>query len=244
MCGTILSASMLTWVGRQYDRYGARPVALLATIGLGIVLIYLSQVDRIQAVIGADSTSMVVNFLIMFFGFFTLRFSGQGALTLVSRNMMMKWFEKRRGFAMGFSNVTTSLTFASAPVFFEYLIQRYDWNGAWMILAVITGLVFPFYILTFFRDDPEKSGIRPDGDFVESAQSKANRFPVVKDFSLSEAQKTIGFWVFSMMLAMQALYWTGLTFNIVSLFEHAGYDRETAVSALIRDCHHRNLGCE
>ncbi|RJE71676.1 MFS transporter [Reichenbachiella sp. MSK19-1] len=233
MCGTVLSASMLTWVGRKYDKYGARRVALISTLGLGIVLIYLSQVDNIQSYLGGNTSTVVMNFAIMAFGFFTLRFSGQGALTLVSRNMMMKWFEKRRGFAMGFSNVATSLTFASAPVFFEILIQRYDWDGAWMILAVITGVVFPFFVLAFFRDSPENSGLKPDGHYIESAKSKANRFPVVKEYSLPEAQRTIAFWVFSMMLAMQALYWTGVTFNIVSLFEHASYDRETAVSIFL-----------
>ncbi|MCV9388452.1 MFS transporter [Reichenbachiella ulvae] len=234
MCGTILSASMLTWVGKKYDIHGARPVALIATVGLGMVLVYLSQVNHIQSFFGADGNSVMLNFVIMCFGFFALRFSGQGALTLVSRNMMMKWFEKRRGFAMGFSNVVTSLTFASAPVFFEHLIQRFDWNGAWLVLAVITGLGFPLYIIFFFRDDPENSGLKPDGGFVESKKrAKKNLFPVVKDFTLTEAQKTVGFWVFSMMLAMQALYWTGVTFNIVSLFEHSGYDRETAVSIFL-----------
>ncbi|PIB37100.1 hypothetical protein BFP72_17660 [Reichenbachiella sp. 5M10] len=233
MCGTVLSASMLTWVGQKYDKHGARPIALISSLALGVVLIYLSQVDTVQSLFGADGSSMVVNFIIMCSGFFALRFSGQGALTLVSRNMMMKWFEKRRGFAMGFSNVATSLTFASAPVLFELLIQSYAWDGAWMILAVITGFVFPFFVVTFFRDDPENSGLKPDGDFVESQKSKANRFPVVRDFTLAEAQRTLGFWIFALMLAMQALYWTGLTFNIVSVFELAGYSRETSVSIFL-----------
>lgn len=233
MCGTLLSASMLTWVGRKYDQYGARPVAMLSAIGLGIVLIYLSQVDVIQKLLHANQNSVVINFSIMFLGFFALRFSGQGALTMVSRNMMMKWFEARRGFAMGFSSVATSLSFSSAPVFFELLINKYNWDGAWVALAIITGVLFPLFVLIFFRDDPLKSGLEPDGGAIVKKNNKVNRFPVVRDFTLGEAQKTIGFWVFSLMLAMQALYWTGFTFNIVSLFESAGYERQIAVSIFL-----------
>lgn len=233
MCGTLLSASLLTWVGRRYDQYGARPIALISTLGLGIVLIYLSQIDGVQRLLHGDQDSLILNFSIMFLGFFALRFTGQGALTMVSRNMMMKWFEVRRGFAMGFSSVATALSFSSAPVFFEKLINKYDWNGAWIVLAVLTGVLFPIFVLIFFRDDPTKSGLKPDGKTAVENKNKVNRFPVVRDFTLSEAQRTVGFWVFSMMLAMQALYWTGFTFNIVSVFEVAGYTRKTAVSIFI-----------
>jgi len=93
--------------------------------------------------------------------------------------------------------------------------------------------LFPIFILIFFRDDPSKSDLKPDGNVKIKKKSKVNRFPVVRDFTLAEAQRTIGFWVFSLMLAMQALYWTGFTFNIVSLFESAGYDRQTAVSMFL-----------
>lgn len=232
MCGTITSAAFLTWVGRKYDKHGVRPIAILSSIGMASTLIFLSQVDVIQSWLPPFLTGTIGNFMIMYVGFATLRFTGQGALTLVSRNMMMKWFEKRRGSAMGFSNVITALTFSSAPVFFELLISDYGWKGAWQILAIISGVCFPLIVLFFFRDDPEKSGMKPDGNYIEKA-SKRNKFPVVKQFSLKEASQTTGFWVFAMMLTMQAFYWTGFTFNIVSIFEIDGYERSTAISIFL-----------
>lgn len=232
MCGTITSASFLTWIGRKYDQYGVRPIAILASVGMALTLVFLSQADVMQTYLPAFLVGRTGNFLIMYIGFASLRFSGQGALTLVSRNMMMKWFEKRRGFAMGFSNVITSLTFSSAPVFFEMLILNYGWKGAWIILAIIAGLGFPLLILFFFRDDPEKSGLKPDGKFIEK-EIRKNRFPVVKQYELKETMKSLPFWVFALMLAMQAFYWTGFTFNIVSIFETSGYLRSTAVSIFL-----------
>ena len=35
----------------------------------------------------------------MLLGFFAIRFSGQGVLTSASRNVLLLWFERRRGFS-------------------------------------------------------------------------------------------------------------------------------------------------
>lgn len=233
LAGTIVSASLLTWVGKLYDRHGARPIAMLSTVSMALVLIYLSQADRVVAFIFNTQESSLINILFMFLGFFLLRFSGQGALTMVSRNMMMKWFEKRRGTAMGYSNVATAICFSMAPVFFEFLIQGYGWREAWIILAGIVGVGFTAFIIIFFRDDPENSGLKMDDDYQQSEKQKANYFPVVKEFTLREARGTLAFWVFTAMLAGQALYITGFTFNLTSIFEISGLSRETAVSVFI-----------
>ncbi|MFY0626239.1 MAG: MFS transporter [Reichenbachiella sp.] len=233
LAGTIVSASLLTWVGKLYDKKGVRPIAMLSTVSMALVLVYLSQTDRIIYWLAETNDNRLLNIVMMFLGFFMLRFAGQGALTMVSRNMMMKWFEKRRGFAMGFSNVATAICFSMAPVFFEFLIKQNGWRGAWIVLAAIAGLGFTFYILVFFRDDPENSDIAMDGNYVPTKNEKTNLFPVVKDYTLVEARGTFSFWLFTAMLAAQALYITGLTFNITSLFEVSGLSREEAVQIFI-----------
>ena len=45
MVGTILSSFLLTKAGRLYDSHGARLVGGIGSVGLGISLIILSQVD-------------------------------------------------------------------------------------------------------------------------------------------------------------------------------------------------------
>ena len=89
MSGTIGSAFLLPWMGRLYDKIGVRPIGIIASVGLGLILVYLSQVDRIVRFIQKDP-SIYVTFIFIFFGFLLLRFTGQGILTMISRNMMMK----------------------------------------------------------------------------------------------------------------------------------------------------------
>ena len=60
MFGTMLSALLLTQAGKFFDRFGALRTALIASIGLGISLLYLSQLDRINRVFG--SPKVLVSF--------------------------------------------------------------------------------------------------------------------------------------------------------------------------------------
>ena len=227
MLGTILSSFLLTKAGRLYDSYGARIVGGIGSVGLGLSLIVLSQVDKIIISLGAFGKVMPV-IIIMVVGFGFIRFFGQGVLTLVSRTMMMKWFDARRGFATSFSSVFTALGFSMAPVYLELLIQEFDWNGAWMAMGVAAAFVFPIVIFIFFRNSPTDVGLLPDGGKLKK-QTKRLLFPVVKEFSLSEVRGTLVFWVFALFLAMQAFYITGFTFHVVSIFETVNMERSEAI---------------
>ena len=231
--GTITSASLLTWVGKKYDKHGTRPIGILATVTMASILIYLSQSDRIIYYLTGTNNNRLANIFFMYFGFFILRFAGQGALTMISRNMMMKWFELRRGFAFSFSNPFIVIGFSLAPVLFEYLIQTYNWRGAWIVLAIAVGVFFTIFILIFFRDSPENSGLKPDGDYVPTKKQKKDLFPVVKDFTLREAQRNFSFWLFTFALAAQALFITGLTFNITDIFTKSGLTRSEGVNLFL-----------
>ncbi len=229
MCGTITSSLILTKAGKLYDRYGVRPIAITASLGLGVALLYMSNVDKIIAFFTQKSVSITATFLAVLFGFLMMRFFGQGVLTLASRTMMMKWFDAKRGFAMGFANVFTALLFSLAPVLFEYLIQNYGWRSAWQFTALVLLFIFPIIIFIFFRNDPTDVGLQPDGEDIHK-ETRQIYFPTNEEFTLNKARRTIAFWVVTGLLAMQGLWITGFTFHIVSVFQEVGLDRATAVS--------------
>lgn len=231
MIGTILSSTLLTRAGRFYDRFGARPVAMIAAVCLAGGLFYLSQIDQIaifmtqQIGVSLHWTSFVGVLL----GFLTIRFFGQGVLTLVSRGMMMKWFDRRRGFALGFSNFFMAIGFSFAPLSFEWLIQDYGWRGAWQFIAILLAVVCPIFIFIFFRNDPVDAGLKPDGKMSQKRQDRPQRFITSRNFNLNEARSSFSFWVIAALLAMNGLYKTGFAFNIVSIFEQVGDTRAQAV---------------
>ena len=234
MFGTLLSAFFVSKAGRLFDRFGARYVALFATIILGISLLLCAVSVQISEIIKSiiNVRTWVVPFGVMCVLFFFVRFSGQGVLTMASRNMIMLWFDKNRGKVNAISSITVSLGFSSSPLVLNYLIENHGWERSWQILAV--GLfIFSFSILQFYRNKPEDFNLVPDG--VQKTIKKVVEAPkkVLKDFTLTEAKKTRGFWMFGLVLAFHSFFGTGITFHVVSIFATQGYSRAHAIAIFI-----------
>jgi len=235
MIGTIASSLILTYAGKMYDKYGARWIGMVVSIILSLVLILLSQSDRIIHLFIADKNSgFYVGFAmaVLMLLFFGLRFSGQGVLTMISRNMLMKWFIARRGWVNGISSVFVALGFSMAPLTFDMLIQETSWRSAWLSMAVVIGIFFTAFVFLFFRDNPEDLGMIPDGE-VHGNKEHDVTIKAFKQFTLAEARKTLSFWLFTIPLALYALYITGFTFHLVSIFENVGMSRDKALAIFI-----------
>lgn len=234
MLGTIASALLLTRAGTLYDRLGARVVGTAACVGLGSVLLALSRVDKIAAGLGAAVGALSAAsaaMCVMVVGFFLLRFFGQGVLTLVSRNMIMKWFERRRGLAMGICGVFTSLGFSYSPRLLDDLINRYTWRGAWLALGLLIAGGFAAVALVLFRDCPEDCGLEPDGEAKPARRSTHDT--TQRQFSLSEARGTYALWVFCLSFFVFGLHFTAIAFHVVSLFEEGGMTRPQAFAIFL-----------
>ncbi len=227
MGGTMLSALLLTKAGIFFDRFGAMWTAVFSSIGLGVALLYLSLSDHVSSFLGGHTYMTMVSVLV---GFVFIRFFGQGVLTLASRTMVVKWFDVRRGLAIGLLSMITAFGFSIAPKVFDNLISTYTWSGAWMVIALFCGIVFPLLAFLFYKKGPEFYDLLPDG-FAKNGikKTKASRFPVFKDYNLSEARHTLSLWVFSGLPALYGMVITGLTFHIVSIFGERGLSRDMAI---------------
>lgn len=234
MIGTIMSGLIITYAGALYDKMGARVIAMGAGIMLGIMLIYLSNITRLTEYFSrlfpsANLSTVAMPLLIL--GFFGIRFFGQGVLTMTSRNMVMKWFDKRRGFANGLLGVFTAFGFSYSPRVLQGIISIDGWKNAWFVLGAITGMLFVIFAFLFFRDNPEDAGQIADGKKI----SKKSAFTTTpdKNYSLKEAISTYSFWIFNLNITLIALYITAFTFHVESIFKHSGMDSSTAFSIFL-----------
>ena len=117
LMGTLASGIMLPYAGSVIDRIGVRAGVIWASMGLGLVVAFLSQVDRIAARVSSFGVSeTIAAYALLTIGFLGLRFSGQGILTLVCRTMLGRWFERRRGLVSSISGPFASFAFAGAPL--------------------------------------------------------------------------------------------------------------------------------
>ncbi len=232
LIGTLLSSFLLTYAGKFYDKYGARITSMLAGFFLGLSLIYMSFLTKTAEFIRSISSESYVTLLIfasIAIGFFFVRFFGQGTLTMSSKNMVMKWFEKRRGLASAIMGIAISFGFSYSPKIFDDLIKNYGWQTTWQFIGIFIGSIFVLFTFLIFRDNPNAYGLLPDGYKITTTRENAPKFKPSKDFTLAEARSTFNFWIFNLTLSLQALYITALTFNIVDIFTKTNLSREDAI---------------
>jgi sugar phosphate permease len=235
LAGTIGSALLLSVAGQLYDRFGGRWVAVGAALSLALVLLgltYSPSATEALAGLFPERFRTAVAFCVMAVGFFLLRFCGQGVMALASRNMVMEWFEKRRGMANAVLGTSIAFGFSVVPRGLEELIQAGGWRWAWQVLAVALAGFALFAFITY-RARPEDHGMSPDGNLPPPKKAAHAEAEPGVSFTLPEARRTYSFWVFSLTLFLSGLLLTAYTFHIVSIFDDAGMARSRAVLIFI-----------
>lgn len=227
--GTVASAFTLPRAGRWYDRWGARFMLVAAPAVLGMMLLFISGIDLLaDLLVGVFAVPLAwVTFPLILVGYFGVRFSGQGVLTSASRNVLLVWFEKRRGLVSGIRGVFVSLGFSIAPLILAWLIDLVGWRAAlwWMALAV--GVGFTALALFTVRDHPRVAGLAADGQPRHELVPGEDRVPELER-TAAHAKRDPVFWIYSAALSMHALFGTAVTFHIVAIFAEAGRDRVEA----------------
>ncbi len=224
---TLIAALMLPQSGRLVDRYGVRKAMLAMTALLGVGCL----------VFGAAA-----NVLWLAVGFAMLRFFGQGSLMLGCANLVSQWFSKSRGLAMGLMALGFGVSMAVHPPLGQYLIDAYGWRQAWVVLGLLTWLMLlpPLAFLVF--DKPEDVGLLPDGERRGHARSgAASQPPDIPGLTLSQAVRTLSFYIVATGWFAIAMLVTTLHFWQVTLMHRQGVDTEFAawvfpISAIAMVC--------
>lgn len=215
LIGTVGSSLFLTRAGRWYDRLGGRVMVATASLVLATMLLFISATDILAGVFGGSAAA---GFIFIMLGYFGVRFFGQGVLTSASRNVLLVWFEKRRGLVSSARGVFVSLGFSLAPLGLAAMIAVSGWRMALWQLALACA-VFAALAWLLLRDGPESCGVHIDG---HSSGSQAASIEVIESLTLDQARRTPVFWLISLSLSMHALFATAVTFHIVSIFSEAG----------------------
>jgi MFS transporter, OFA family, oxalate/formate antiporter len=223
LLGTIGSSFFLTRAGRLYDRIGARIIVIASSLALALTLVAISRLDLVSRSLSSflQVSFVAITFPAIVLCYFGVRLSGQGILTNACRNVLLVWFEKRRGFVGGLRGVFVSLGFSISPLVLAWMIAQFGWRGALTYLAVMIGIVFVIIAAIFLRDTPESCGVLPDGK-IAGPESEFAAETKIAGMPLVDAKKNAVFWVYSLALGLYGLFITAVTFHIVAIFAEVG----------------------
>ncbi len=194
----IFCAGFAILAGWALDKYGSRIILFLMGLftGLGLIL-----------------TSQTISLWQLFMTYSLLLAMGVSATYVVIMSTVSRWFDKKRGLALGIASSGAGLgTFVLAP-FAAYLIAEFDWRTACLIIGLIAwSIVLPLSML--LRRDPYEIRAVPDGAKTVSKSNESEEVKILPfGLSLLQALKTRSFWFFMFI-------WFLLASNLLLVLTH------------------------
>jgi len=217
MFGTILASLPQSYVGVWMDRLGIRKITLAILTAFSLACIFISQANSLFTI---------------FLAFFFLRMFGQGALELLSTNMLPMWFREKLGTISGFRDVAINLLISSVPIGILALIKSVGWRNTYIFAgAAVFGVLAPV-VFFFFINRPEEIGQITDGNprLIKKDEKAAKIASSEVIFTLKMAMRTPAYWILTCAWFSWSAIGTGITFNLLPIFTAKGLTEEQAAA--------------
>lgn len=165
MTGTIASALLLPWTGREIDRMDLRHYTLAA----GLVMLLACLV-----------TGLAQGVVMLTLAVFLLRHSGQGLMSHICRVSMARYFDRDRGRAIAVGTMGFATGEALLPLLAVTLIATFGWRTGYLLVTVALGLVLIPALQWLLRGHAERhrvhlDGLRAAADGADPAPSRTLR---------------------------------------------------------------------
>ena len=215
MFGTILASLPQSYIGVWMDRIGIRRMLFLVVSCFSLACVFITRVNSLP---------------MLFVSFFFLRVFGQGALELLSVNMLPMWFDKTLGRISGIRNVVINVLIGGVPLGVLALINKVGWRSTYMLAgATVFAVMLPIAIFLYINR-PEEIGQAIDQEPGQPDQEDIQEKPPDQEneFTLKMAMGTRAYWLLTGTWFAWAGIATAITFNLLPIFTAKGFTEEQA----------------
>lgn len=199
--------AMAPILGFLVDKHGVRKILLPSSLMLGLLtasLFFLSS-----------------NLWHFYLIWFLVAVLGCAATPLSYSKVIVKWFDRKRGIALGLGLAGVGLGAALMPPFAQALISSYGWRVAYFGLgALVVFIGFPILVF-FLLNAPEQMGLGPDGDAI-SSEGEANN--LLLGFSVRETLRQKPFWLMVGIFLCIGMVVTSIIVHLIPMLVERGVD--------------------
>jgi len=196
----ILCSFLAVAGGWALDRFGPRKVGCAMAFFTGAALVVTSRSSTLWQ---------------LFLGYGFLLSLGTGPIYTTVNSTASRWFQKRRGLAVGITTAGGGVGAILIAPFAAYLISCYGWRDAMLILGVMAWILIACMAL-LMRKDPAELGLFPDGLRPEdpgTGPRRQRKGDPAADLSLRQAAGLPQFWLLG-------ITWLFLSLSIHMVFVH------------------------
>jgi MFS family permease len=213
---TLGVTAAVLFLGRLVDRFGARRVILPAVLLFGLSVLSLSFLS-------AHLWHFYAIFLVM-------GVVGSGTTPVPYSKVISRWFDRRRGLALGLAAVGSPIGGFIMPSLAQALITAVGWRQAYVLLGLLTmGLTTPVVGL-LLKETPQMMGLWPDGE-VRPTATAAKRPGQEPGLSSREAFHTGTFWLMVGAAFLVSASFAGCLVHLASLLTDRGLSAQSAALA-------------
>lgn len=207
-------------IGSRIERFGARPIMLIAAVVCIPAIFMMSQVQEYW------------HFLLIR-GVFLVTSASVAGFLIVAISVS-KWFVVKRGQALGWTSMGVSMAGFFWPAFTaEFLIEPMGWRTAWIVLAICFGaILIPSALL--MRRRPEDYGMVPDGGAAQLKPEQIAEAERDSETSLTrrEALRTRAFYMIVLIFGISVVGIFAILFNGVLFLREYGFTSGEAAQAV------------
>ena len=221
--GTFVGSLTGPFMGRIVDRQGARLVLTGCVLITGISSILCGFVQEPWQLYAAYGLASGI--------------SRSTMMNVGPSAMIANWFLRKRAKASGFASIGPPVCSMVFPGATALALSLFGWREAWVLLGVMTVLVFtpPFGII--IRHRPENLGLRIDGDdagVLDPAQPRPrNAMPSQwRDWTLHQALHHRQFWLLAASMAIIGLMPQTVFLLLFTTFRSQGISEAVAAGTL------------
>ncbi len=203
----------LPLIGRLVDHFGARKVIMSATLLFGLSVFSLSFL----------SAHLWHFYAVYLF----LGAVGSGTTPVPYTKVISRWFDRKRGLALGLAAATFSVSGSLMPPLAQALIAAVGWRHTYEILGLMAmGITIPVVGL-LLKETPQMMGLAPDGEIIGPAEASEQHSPE-EGVSFREARHTRTFWLMGGAFFLISVGFHGSIVHLVPLLTDRGFSAQSA----------------
>lgn len=206
-------------LGLLIDRYGVRKILIPSVVLMGLTV--------------ASMALLTANIWHLYTIYFLIPFLGAGTLPQSYSRVLIAWFNRRRGLALGLSLSGFGLGAMLVPVVAQTSIEYAGWRASYLIFASAVFLLALPMAAFFLRETPEEMGLLADGD-EKSTVDTSNDNPGIENSGMSgkEAIRTSSYWLILISFSMVGVGLTGILAHLYPMLIDRGVSPQTAARCM------------
>ena len=212
----ITAIVIFPYAGALVDKYGVRKVLLPSTVLFGLVI---------------GSMYFLTDSLWHLYGMCVLLpILGAGTAPMTYSRLIVAWFNRKRGLALGIGLAGVGLGTTLVPIIASWFIEHYSWREAYLALgALIILLAWP--VANFvLRESPREMGLYPDG--TDRATDTDSHPDTHVGFTAKEALKQKSFWLMAASFVIAGLCTSTILAHLIPMMMDRGLTLQQAAGTL------------